>query len=200
MGQEITLALVPMNETERQQGYVAAFHSSEIEKAKAKLEHLALQIKKRTPVKFKEEQYLGYKVNYMEMKGFFKLFFGKFFRKFDKPHFVYLNDFVVFSNDTAVLHRCIESNISGDVLEKDETFKNFLNEFPSSPNFLAILNTRHFFPWMPEMVTEKTWYRMRKNRIWYESFPYFGFALESNKEYYATQFHILFQPAQTPDR
>ena len=35
----------------------------------------------------------------VEMKGFFRLFFGKLFDKFEKPYYTYVDDYVVFSNN-----------------------------------------------------------------------------------------------------
>lgn len=61
-----------------------------------------------TPVKIKTANYKDFEINYVEMKGFFRLFFGKLFDKFEKPYYTYVDDYVVFSNKAASLLSFVE--------------------------------------------------------------------------------------------
>lgn len=51
--------------------------------------------KRRTPVKVKTVHYKDFEINYIEMKGFFHLFFGGLFDKFEKLYYTYVDDYVV---------------------------------------------------------------------------------------------------------
>ena len=42
------------------------------------------------------------------MKGFFRLFFGGLFDKFEKPYYTYVDDYVVFSNKASSLLSFVE--------------------------------------------------------------------------------------------
>ena len=67
------------------------------------MELIEKKVKRRTPVKIKTVNYKDFEINYVEMKGFFRLFFGKLFDKFEKPYYTYVDDYVVFSNKAASL-------------------------------------------------------------------------------------------------
>jgi hypothetical protein len=78
-------------------------HAPDIEKAKEGLGFIHRQIKRRTPAKFKSMEFRNHEINYLEIKGFFRLMFGKLFSKLQKPYYTTLGDYVVFSNSPKTL-------------------------------------------------------------------------------------------------
>ena len=64
------------------------------------------------------------------MKGFFRLFFGKLFDKFEKPYYTYVDDYVVFSNKAASLLSFVEDYEQKNLLKDNPGFKDafFISE------------------------------------------------------------------------
>lgn len=87
---------------------ILAIRAKSIKDARKNMEFIEKKIKRRTPVKIKTANYKDFEINYVEMKGFFRLFFGKLFDKFEKPYYTYVDDYVVFSNKAASLLSFVE--------------------------------------------------------------------------------------------
>ena len=69
---------------------ILAIRAKSIKDARKNMELIEKKIKRRSPVKIKTVNYKDFEINYVEMKGFFRLFFGKLFDKFEKPYYTQL--------------------------------------------------------------------------------------------------------------
>ncbi|MEL7144983.1 MAG: DUF3352 domain-containing protein, partial [Bacteroidota bacterium] len=109
---------------------------------KAALEKMAFltrQIKKKTPVKFKLIDYKGYPINFMSVKGFFKLLLGKLFDRFDKPYFTVIDEYVVFANEPQVLRRIIDDYLKENTLQNQQPFQAFVERLDDEHSALIYL-------------------------------------------------------------
>jgi hypothetical protein len=194
IGQEIAMSLLPVNETGTQQAYVGMFHSPDKENTIHDLKAIEKKIRNRTPVKFEQYEYLGHEVSYLEMKGFFKLFFGKMFNKFDKPKYVILDDFVVFSNDTTAIHRVIDvAHGSRANLPMSPGFREFYQRFETNSNYFVYLNGPQIYPFLPTFTDPETTADIQKNRRFITCFPHGGLQLLANDGVFESKLFVEFK-------
>lgn len=195
IGQEIAMSLIPVNETGTKQAYVAIFHSPDKENTVHDLKTIEKKIKNRTPVKFEQYVYLGHEVSHLEMKGFFKLFLGKLFNKFDKPKYAILDEFVVFSNDTTAINRVIDvAHGNRPNLPMEPGFRQFYNQFETTSNYFAYLNGVEIFPFLPTLTDGETTSDIQKNRRFITCFHHGGLQLLADDGVFDAKFHAEFKP------
>ncbi len=89
--------------------------------AEKKLDYICKQIKKHTPLKFKEYNHQGYKIRYISAGWFLKLLFGNALEKLDKPYYIIMDDHIIFSD----LPHKLKSIIND--YEKNKTLDQFNN-------------------------------------------------------------------------
>ena len=161
-------------------------HAKDIDDAKKGLDHLTTQVKKRSPLKFEEVDYKNYTINYLDIKGFFKMFFGKLFGKLEKPYFTYIDDYVVFSNSPSSLMDIIDDYLDGKTLEKNKAFTEFRDNFESKSNITAYIR-------MPELYSHIYYYSnlekrkgVHENKDLILSFSQVGFQLVSDGKMFKT--------------
>ena len=189
---EVALAQNTQGMLGRQNEFVVVIKMKNKKDAIENLDFIEGQIRKRTPVKFKTIEYEGYGVHYIEMKGFFKLLFGKMFEKLDKPYYTIIDDYAVFSNSPATLLSQIEDYRIGQILEKDSDFSHFFKEFNDKSSVFAYTNTRKFFPLMKEFVSSSTWKDLQTDQNFILGFPQTAFQLTGEKGMFDTRWIAQF--------
>ncbi|MEO0899759.1 MAG: DUF3352 domain-containing protein [Bacteroidota bacterium] len=177
MNEEMISALVPNDPGGRKYNFYAMLHFADYNLAKEKMDYVLERIKKRTPLKFKSVDHRGFEIKYLELNSFFKLFFKKLFSEIEKPHFTYLDDYVVFSNDTTSLIKLIDSYLDNKTLVKQEDYTSFMSNFSPSSNVFNYVQTRYFYPYLYNSMDAKTKRDIRKNRNYLFSFPHIGLQL-----------------------
>ncbi|MCD8260603.1 MAG: DUF3352 domain-containing protein [Bacteroides sp.] len=115
-----------------------------IKDARKNMEILEKRIKNRTPVRVRTVDYKKYDIHYIEMKGFFRLFFGKLFDTFEKPYYTYLEDYVVFSNSAASLLSFLEDYEQKNLLKNSPVFKKAYADFAGSSTLFLYADTHRF--------------------------------------------------------
>ncbi len=193
LGQEIALATLPVNESGSKQAYLALINTPDYGNAVHDLEEIAKKIRWRTPVKFKDYEYRGKEIKYLAMGGFFRLFLGKLFKQFDKPKYVILDEFVVFSNDTSAIHRVIDSDIRDEALYGDKDYHRVTKEFDDESNFFIYINSKELYPFLPSMLDGETGRTIQKNKEYITSFPFIGLQLVNDKGIFETHLHMEFK-------
>lgn len=181
----------------RSNEFAVFLKAKDIDDAKENLDFVMKQVKKRTPVKFQQVEYNGYYINYLSVKGFFKLLLGKYFQKLDKPYFTYIGDYVVFSNHPQTLKMIIDGVVKEKLLAEVEDYKPFSRNFSRKSNVLAVLHTEQFLKSMQGMVTATTWTGLETNKEYILCFPYFGFQMEADGPLFKTKILIQFNEART---
>lgn len=85
----------------REPELILAVGAKNIKDARECMAELEKKIRRQSPLKINSVLYKDYPINHIEMNGFFKLFFGKKFDKFETPYYTFVGDYVVFSNRSA---------------------------------------------------------------------------------------------------
>ena len=161
-------------------------HTKDIDDAKKGLNHLTTQVKKRSPLKFEAVEYKEYTINYLDIKSFFKMFFGKLFGKLERPYFTYIDDYVVFSNSPSSLMDIIDDYLDEKTLEKNKEFTEFRDNFDSKSNISVYVR-------MPELYSHLYYYSnaqkrkgVHENKDLILSFSQVGFQLVSDGKIFKT--------------
>jgi len=140
------------------------------------------KIRNKTPIKIKAVEYKGYTVNYVEMKGFFKLFFGGLFERFEKPYYTYVDDYVIFSNKPSTILSFIEDYEQKNLMINNKEFNRIYKRAESSSTFFAYLDINKFYPLLKPMLTAETWKDVETQKDVVYSFPYWLFQVVGDKQ------------------
>lgn len=157
------------------------------EEATERLQFVSDQIRKKTPVKFKEVKYKGYAINFLSVKGFFKILLGKFFSKLDKPYFTVIDDYVVFSNHPQTIKSIIDDYEAEKTLAKLEEFDTFRDEFKDKSNVFIYVQTPVLHQNLKGFVSKETWQDMDKNKEFIVCFSHVGFQLTKDGDMFSTR-------------
>lgn len=186
IGNEIAFVKLKPVANAKEGDVVIAIQSKDIDDAIKGLDHLTKQVKRKSPLKFDTISYKEHPINYLDIKGFFKMFFGKLFGKLEKPYFTYIDDYVVFSNSSSTLMDIIDDYTDGNTLEKNEEFTKFRDNFSSKSNVTIFVR-------MPELYSHLYYYSnaekrkgVHENKELILSFSKIGFQLESDGKLFKT--------------
>lgn len=168
----------------------------DIDDARENLNFVTTQIKKRTPAKFDQIEYNGYYINYLSMKGFFKMLLGKYFQKLEKPYYTIIDDYVIFSNHPQSLKVIIDGVVNKKLLSEQDQYKSFIKNFNRKSNFFAIINTTQFLKSLQGQVNGLTWAEFERNKEYLVCFPYLGFQLEEDGNIFKTKLVVKFNNEQ----
>lgn len=141
------------------------------------LDFILKQIKKKTPVKFKEINYKGYPIKFMSIKGFFKFFFGGYFKQLVTPYYTIIDDYVIFSNHPNTLKYIITDYLEKNTLSKAANYKEFKRNFKNKSNLFVYINTPMIFPSIMKAVEEPMRSSLDKNQEYFTSFSQIGIQL-----------------------
>lgn len=190
IGNEIALVKMEPSSNAREEDVLVTLHAKDIEAAKAGLNHITSQVRKKTIglVKFKDTEYKNYTIQYLGFSGLLKMFFGKMFSKIEKPYFTFIEDFVVMSNSPSLLMDVIDDYTMGRTLARDETFMEFTGDFDKTSNV-------SIFVQLPKLYQHLYYYSkgekrkgIRDNKDVILGFDLLGFQLKSNDEMFKTTF------------
>jgi antitoxin component YwqK of YwqJK toxin-antitoxin module len=167
--------------------------TNSISNAKKQIAFVLKQIKKKTPVKFKQIIYKDHDINFLSIKGFFKLFLGSYFKEFDKPYFTFIDDYIVFSNHPNTLKQIIDDFKSNKTLNKASDYKKFIRNFKNKSSVFAYINTPTLYNNLLEVVDNKTKEKIKKNKNYIICFPQIGFQLIPYSELFETKLVVNYQ-------
>lgn len=151
------------------------------------------QIKKKTPVKFKQVIYKGHPINFLSVKGFFKLLLGKFFADLEKPYFTIIDDYVIFSNHPQTLKNIINDHITGLTLSKSKDFNAFIDEFEDNTTLFAYVNTPLLHQNLKSMVSPDTKRGLVKNKKFITCFSQMGFHMLPSNDMFESKLILQYQ-------
>jgi hypothetical protein len=153
------------------------FKAENIEKARSGLEHIEKMVRKKTPVKFKAIEHRGFPVNYVSMKGLFRVLLGKFFARYDKPYYTIINNFVIFSDHPQTLESIIDDYLDKATLARSDTYRSFRREFDDESAVFVYINTPVLFKSLLKLADNTTRASMQENEETISSFRQVGFQL-----------------------
>ena len=191
MTDEIITAVVPVDANNNQYAYYALLHFDDPDLVEERLAHVMKRIGK-TMVKFDELDYQGFKIRYLKLKGFFSLFFKKMFSKIETPYFTYIDDYVVFSNDTTSLQHMIDTYLNQDILREQEEYDNFTDHFDNKFSVFTYIQTEEAYQYLQSSLDYETKKDLAKNNEYLLSFPQIGLELKPDGSLYEAIFHAEF--------
>lgn len=168
--------------------------------AKEQLDFVLKQIKKKTPVKFRQVTYRGYAINFMAMKGFFKPLLGGFFKDLEKPYFIIIEDYVVFSNHPQTLKDIINDYEIKNTLGKSEEYKTFAKHFDKSSNLFAYVNMPLFYKNMSTMLSTQARQELRENKAYVTCFSQIGLQLSASGNIFESKLAAAYRDPKTFDK
>jgi antitoxin component YwqK of YwqJK toxin-antitoxin module len=186
IGNEIAFVKLKPVANAKEDDIAVLIHTNDIENAQKGLDHLAKQVKRKSPVKFDTIVYKNHPINYLNIKGFFKMFFGKLFGKLQKPYYTYIDNFIVFSNSPSTLMDIIDDKLAGKTLSENKEFTDFKSNFNSKANVSVFVR-------MPEMYSHLYYYSkpekrngIHENKDLILSFSEIGFQITSDGKMFKT--------------
>ncbi len=186
IGQEISLVKIRSDSRQRPADMLLLIQANEMDDARDGLMHIANQIRKRSPFKFKTYQYKNFEINYLHQKSFFKTILGDMFAKIEKPYYTFIENYVVFSNSEQVLKNFIDDYITGNTLSHNEDFVNFKDEFNNKSNILIYLHMPKLYDIIHQSLTKTGQKSLDEKKDLLLSFSRIGLQLVSKGEYYQT--------------
>ncbi|MFT5723898.1 MAG: antitoxin component YwqK of YwqJK toxin-antitoxin module [Bacteroidia bacterium] len=198
IGNEITVAQLRKNLTyNKSENAVILIKTDDISKARDRLSFVAQQVKKRTPTLFKQIDYRNYQIQYLEIKGFFKMFFGEAFNKITKPYYTTIGDYVVFSNSPYTLIGLIEDFENKRNLSSTSYYNHYVSASTTSSVSLFVSPT-NLYPVLTPMIKGTNAKVMQSNQQYFEAFESMGIQLVSNGGLFKTHIFLLQKEEMVP--
>ncbi len=167
--------------------------------ASEKMEFLSRQIKRKTPVKFKNITYKGYPINFMSVKGLFNLVLGNLFKHFDRPYFTIIDEYVIFSNQPQVLRRIIDEYLIENTLANLESYQSFEKKIGEKHSAMLYLQLPLLENSKGAMIDDETAELLKAKRALIGDFPQMAFKIEPSGKMYKTKALISIQNMELPD-
>ena len=177
IGDEIALLQIQSDISKGKNDLALVLKANDADEAKSNLDFVLQQIKKKTPVKFKAVNYKGHEINFLSIKGFFKILLGSRFKEFEKPYFTQIEDYVVFSNNPNTLKTIISNYEEEETLSTSNEFIDFDKKFKKESSLFVYSNIPVLYDNMYVLADRSTKSQLRKNKDFIICFPQVGFQL-----------------------
>ena len=187
IGGEVAIIKPRLENDQKADHIVLAIRSKEIHLAKDQMAYLAEQIQWRTPIRERVMEFNGHTIHYFRLKGFFQLFFGGMFERFERPYYTFLGDYVVFSNSPATLAEMIKEYVLGNTLENDEKHRRLKGQLGSRKNVFGYVQTPNTYEYLYDSFKAGSQESLEKNRGAFLSFETIGFSLSKERGVFETQ-------------
>jgi hypothetical protein len=193
IGDEIAVLQIQSHINKGKNDVALVLKANDAEAARTNLDFVVEQIRKKTPVKFKAVNYKDYEINFLSIKGFFKMLLGGRFDEFDKPYFTQIDDFVIFSDSPNTLKGIIDKVSEGDILAASEEFKSFDKRFDSESSVFVYSNVPLLFDNMYALADAPTKKKMLKNKDFIICFPQVGLQLSPEDDLFESRFVLNYR-------
>ncbi len=197
IGTEIALLQINSNIAKQKNDIALVLQTKDLTDAKENLAYVLKQIKKKTPVKFKAIPYKGHEINFLSIKGFFKLLLGNRFKQFDKPYFTLVADKVVFSDSPNTLKNIINSYVDGKTLKNAKDYQEFNGKFKDRSSIALYANVPLLYETMYTLADKTTKSQLRKNKEYILCFPQAGFQLTPEEDLFKSRLVVNYQDIAT---
>ncbi|CAM1369310.1 conserved hypothetical protein [Tenacibaculum litopenaei] len=197
VGNEVALLHINDGISKKNTDMAVVLHTKDIVAAKKQMQFIVDKIAENTPLKFKKINYKGYPINFLDLKGFFKLFAADLFSKMEKPYFTFIDDCVVFSNSPNTLKEMVNTQLMGYTLATYERFRDFNDQFDEETSLFAYINTPYAYEDLIGYADRKTRRSIAKNKNDVISFSQIGLQLVSKGSYFENYLTASFEaPAE----
>ncbi|WP_275316106.1 DUF3352 domain-containing protein [Tenacibaculum bernardetii] len=179
IGDEVALIHFNSSLSRNKKDVAAIFKTTDIDDASENLNFILSKIKEKTPLQFKQITYKKHTINFLDLKGFFKIVAGNMFKKMEKPYFTIINDYVVFSANPNTLKEIINNNITNYTLASSKEFKEFNYLFDDKSTIFTYINTPYIYNDLVSFVDKKTQLQIKENKDYFICFNQLGIQLTS---------------------
>ncbi len=193
IGDEIALLQIQSRISKGKNELALVIKANDPKRAQMELDFVVDQVRRKTPVKFKAVDYKGRQINYLSIKGFFKILFGGRFDELDKPYFTRLGDYVVFSDDPNALKSMIDDVDAGQTLSTSGEFRDFEQKFDDESTIFVYGNVPLFYDNLYAMADPMTQVEMDSNKDYIVCFPQFGFQLNPREALFESRLAINYR-------
>ena len=193
---EIALLQIQSDISKGKNDLALVLKATDADEAKSNLDFVLKQIKKKTPVKFKAVKYKNHEINFLSIKGFFKILLGNRFKEFDKPYFTQIEDYVVFSNNPNTLKTIISKYEAKETLATSEDFIAFDKKFKNESSLFIYSNIPVLYDNMYALADRKTKTQLRKNKDFIICFPQVGFQLTPEDDLFESTLVVNYQDVE----
>ncbi|WP_349352473.1 MULTISPECIES: DUF3352 domain-containing protein [unclassified Flagellimonas] len=193
IGDEIAVLQIQSHINKGKNDMALVLKANDAEAAKTHLDFVVEQIRKKTPVKFKAVNYKDYEINFLSIKGFFKMLLGGRFDEFDKPYFTLIDDFVIFSDSPNTLKGIIDKVSEGEILATSKEFKSFDEKFDTESTVFVYSNVPLLFDNMYALADAPTKQKMLKNKDFIICFPQVGLQLTPEDDLFESRLVLKYQ-------
>ncbi|MFT4523572.1 MAG: hypothetical protein ACI8ZN_002527 [Bacteroidia bacterium] len=184
---EVTLAQMRSNNyTSREDNLVVLMRAKDISNAKKNLDEVAKQVKKRTPAKFKQIDYRNYQIRFLDIKGFFRTFFGKAFTKMQKPFYCIIDNYVVWSNNPLTIIGLIEDYENNRVLSATKGYQNYAKHARSKSSLSIYVAPPNTYPLLQKYSKASKVNGLQKSKPYFDGFESFGLQLVEDDDFMRT--------------
>jgi hypothetical protein len=136
--------------------------------------------------------YKGYPIQYLQLKGFFKLFLGKSFNKITRPYYTIIDDFVVFSNSPKTLVALLEDYENQQTLDKLASFADLRKKIPKKTSIFSYLNGPLAYPVFRHYVRPEQMNDYDANKKYFQFFQSVGISFKSSKAGFDAHLYMTF--------
>lgn len=196
IGDEVALLQIQSHISKGKNDMALVLKANDVEKAQANLDFVLEQIRKKTPVKFKAVNYKEHEINFLSIKGFFKILLGNRFEEFDKPYFTQIEDYVIFSDNPNTLKSIIDDVVAGETLSTSEEFRKFNDRFESESAVFVYSNIPVLYNNMYALADATTKQKLRKNKDFIICFPQVGFQLTPEDNLFENRLVLSYQDVE----
>ncbi|WP_420603138.1 DUF3352 domain-containing protein [Flagellimonas sp.] len=197
IGDEIALLQIQSSISKGKNDVALVLKATDIDDAKTNLDFVLKQIKKKTPVKFKAVTYKEHEINFLSIKGFFKMLLGNRFKEFDKPYFALIDEYVVFSNNPNTLKSIIDDFKEERTLSNSQDFQDFDKKFEDESSLFVYSNIPVLYNNMYALADGNTKQKLKKNKDFIICFPQTGFQLTPEDDLFKTRLVVNYEDVDT---
>ncbi len=196
IGDEIALLQIQSQIDRGKNDIALVLKCEDKEDARTNLGFVLDQIRKKTPVKFKMVNYKEHEINFLSIKGFFKILLGNRFKELDKPYFTLIGDYAVFSNNPNTLKSIITDVVDKNTLSTSEDFKSFNKHFQKRSSLFLYSNVPVLYNNMYALADAKTKSQMRKNKDFIICFPQVGLQMSPEEKVFQSRIVVNYQDVE----
>jgi len=196
IGDEIAVLQIKSHINQGKNDLALVLKANDAEDAKTNLDFVVEQIRKKTPVKFKAVNYKEHEINFLSIKGFFKMLLGGRFDEFDKPYFTQIDDYIIFSDNPNTLKGIIDKVVARETLSTSKEFKSFDEKFDSESTMFVYSNVPLLFDNMYALADAPTKQRMRKNKDFIICFAQVGLQLTPEDDLFESRLVLNYQDVE----
>ena len=187
IGGEVAIIKPRLENDQKADHIVLAIRAEDIHLAEDQMAYLTEQIQWRTPIRERVMEFNGHTIHYFRLKGFFQLFFGGIFERFERPYYTFLGDYVVFSNSPSTLAEIIKEYVLGNTWANNEKHMRLKGQLGSRKNVFGYVQTPNTYEFLYDAFKADTREGLEKNKGAFLSFETIGFSLSKEGGVFETQ-------------